>query len=66
MNGMLLYHVLNQPTPNGVQWKLEEPFRDLSTGPTPSMLTFTAVAKITDLARLQQVIQNVPVDCKMR
>ena len=59
---MLLYHVRNQPTPNGVQWILEEPFRDLSTGPTPSTLTFTAVAKITDLARLQQVIRNVPVD----
>jgi hypothetical protein len=26
------------------------------------MLTFTSVAKITDLARLQQVIRNVPVD----
>jgi len=59
---MLLYHVLNRPTPNGVQWMLEQPFRDLSSGPTPSMLTLTAVAKITDLARLQQVIQNVPVD----
>jgi hypothetical protein len=62
MNGLLLYHVRNQITPDGVQWILEEPFRDLSTGPTPSTLTFTAVAKITDLARLQQVIQNVPMN----
>lgn len=62
MNGMVLYHVRNLPTSNGVQWILEDPFRDLSTGPTPATLTFTAIAKITDLARLQQVIRNVPID----
>ena len=60
--GMLLYHVRNVYSSNGVQWIREEPPRDLSPGPTPLTLTFTAVAKITDLARLQQVIRNVPVD----
>lgn len=62
MNGMLLYHVRNRMTPTGVQWIFEEPFRNLSNGPTPSLLALTAVAKITDLARLQRVIQSVPID----
>lgn len=62
MNGMLLYHVRNIPTAYGVQWQFEEPPRNLSTGPTPAMLTFTAVAKIVNLARLEQVIRTVPVN----
>jgi len=62
MNGMVLYHTRNIPTANGVQWQLEQPPRDLSSGPTPGMLTFTTVAKITNLARLEQVIRSVPVD----
>lgn len=62
MNGMLLYHVRNIPTAQGVQWQFEEPPRNLSAGPTPGMLTFTAVAKIKHLARLEQVIRTVPID----
>ncbi|KAG9229456.1 hypothetical protein BJ875DRAFT_342206, partial [Amylocarpus encephaloides] len=62
MDGMVLYHVRNIPTANGVQWQLEVPARDLSTGPTPGMLTFTTVAKIIDLAHLEQVMSSVPVN----
>lgn len=62
MNGMLLYHVRNIPTAYGVQWHFEEPPRNLSTGPTPAMLTFTAVAKIANSARLEQVIRTVPIN----
>ncbi|KAH8668648.1 hypothetical protein BX600DRAFT_435171 [Xylariales sp. PMI_506] len=62
MDNMLLYHVRNIPTGQGVQWQFEEPPRNFSTGPTPSMLTFTAIAKIEDLQRLEQVIRAVPID----
>jgi len=62
MDGMVLYHVRNIPTANGVQWQLETPPRDLSSGPTPGMLTFTVVAKIINLTRLEQVLSSVPVD----
>ncbi|KAG9500455.1 hypothetical protein J7337_008934 [Fusarium musae] len=55
MEGMVLYHVRNIPTSQGVHWQFEEPPRDLSSGPTPAMLTFTAVAKIENLRRLEEV-----------
>ncbi|TPX18632.1 uncharacterized protein E0L32_002489 [Thyridium curvatum] len=62
MDGMLLYHVRNIPTAQGVQWQFEDPPRNLSSGPTPAMLTFTAVAKIEDLERLEQVLRDVPIN----
>ena len=62
MNGMLLYHVRNIPTAQGVQWQFEEPPRNLSTGPTPAMLTLTAVAKIENLECLEQIIRTVPIN----
>lgn len=62
MDGMLLYHVRNIPTSQGIHWQFEAPPRDLSSGPTPAMLTFTAVAKIENLRRLEEVIKAVPIE----
>ncbi|KAF5600053.1 uncharacterized protein FTJAE_13270 [Fusarium tjaetaba] len=62
MEGMVLYHVRNIPTSQGVHWQFEEPPRDLSSGPTPAMLTFTAVAKIENLRRLEEVVRAVPIE----
>ncbi|KAF5668740.1 hypothetical protein FCIRC_9512 [Fusarium circinatum] len=62
MDGMLLYHVRNIPTSQGIHWQFEEPPRNLSSGPTPAMLTFTAVAKIENLRRLEEVIRAVPIE----
>ena len=59
MNNMLLYQ--NRMTQNGNHDGYSKNHSGTSNGPTPSMLTLTAVAKITNfkLARLQQVIQAI-------
>jgi hypothetical protein len=61
-SGMLLYHVRNTITANGVQWKFEDPPRDLSKGGAAELLTLTAVGKIIDLPRLEKICRSLSIN----
>ncbi|EPE34309.1 hypothetical protein GLAREA_10003 [Glarea lozoyensis ATCC 20868] len=61
-NGKLLYHVRTTISADGVRWQLEEPPRKLSPSNSTDLLTYTAVAKIIDLGRLEQICGAIPIE----
>jgi hypothetical protein len=61
-DGILLYHMRNTITADGVRWQFEEPPRNLSPSNSTDLLTYTAVAKIIDVERLEQICRAIPID----